>query len=227
MKADVVLGAGVAGLAAAHYLSRSSRQAVIVLEREERVGGLASTLDWEGCRIDLGPHRIYTLLPEIERFILDLLGDEVLRVRRQSSMFLRGRYLRYPVSFGEILKTLGFACAARIGLGYAGSLLSFWKRLSRSEESYADYISSRFGGYLYRLLFQDYAIKVWQEDPSNLSADMARVRLAAPSLWASARKPASPLARARSASFSTLGAGLDAFRRKWRRPSGTMAEAFD
>jgi len=200
MKADVVLGAGVAGLAAAHYLSRRSRQPVIVLERDERVGGLASTLDWEGCRIDLGPHRIYTLLPEIERFILDLLGDEVLRVKRQSSMFLRGRYLRYPVSFGEILKTLGLACAARIGLGYAGSLLGFWKRFSRSEESYAEYISSRFGGYLYRLLFQDYAIKVWQEDPSNLSADMARVRLAAPSLWASALEALRPTARHSDAS---------------------------
>lgn len=201
MKPDVVLGAGVAGLAATHYLSHRSRQPVIVLEREERVGGLAATLNWEGCRIDLGPHRIYTLLPEIERFILDLLGEEVLRVKRCSSMFLRSRYLRYPVSFGEILRTLGPACAARIGLGYFGGLPNSWRKPAGEEVSYAEYITSRFGGYLYRLLFRDYAIKVWQEDPNKLSADMARVRLAAPSLWASALEALRPTGKGAVSEF--------------------------
>ena len=186
MNPDVILGGGVAGLSAAYLLAQGSPRPVILLERNDSLGGLATTYSWEGCRIDLGPHRIFTILPGIERFVLDLLGDEVLRVKRQSSIHLKGRFIDYPVSFKEILSGLGPVCATRIGLSYAFSLLTSFKHFRSETPSYEDYISSRFGSYLYNLLFRDYAAKVWQEDPGNLSADMAKIRLAAPNLFASA-----------------------------------------
>jgi protoporphyrinogen oxidase len=185
---DIVLGGGVAGLSAACRLSRDSDRPVVVLEKNPWLGGLASTFEWEGCRLDLGPHRIYTVLPEIEKFILSILGSEVLRVRRQSSMRLSGRYLNYPVSFGEVFKALGPWVAARIPLSYLGARLTPWRYPEEQDQSYEDYISSRFGPYLYRLLFRDYAVKVWQDDPGDLSAQMAKIRLATPNLLASAKE---------------------------------------
>jgi len=195
MNPDVILGGGVAGLAAAHFLSQKSQRPLILLERSPYLGGLASTQTWEGCRVDLGPHRIYTVLPGIERFILDLLGDEVIRVKRRSSMHLRGKFIEYPVSFKEVLNNLGPWCATRIGLSYGWSLATHRIGISRERQSYAEHISSRFGRYLYNLLFKDYAVKIWQDNPDRLSADMAKIRLATPNLMASAMEAIRPTGR--------------------------------
>jgi len=192
MKPDVVLGGGVAGLAASRLLCQRSPRPVALLERDATPGGLASTLDWEGCRLDLGPHRIYTVLSGIERYILDLLGSDVLRVKRKSSMYLRGRFMEYPVGLGEVAAALGPWCAARIAQSYAWSLATFWKYSSADEQSYEEFISARFGRYLFDLLFRDYARKVWQEEPSDLSSQMARIRLASPSLLHSLRDALRP-----------------------------------
>jgi protoporphyrinogen/coproporphyrinogen III oxidase len=52
--ADVlVIGGGLAGLAAAYRLTKDDLRAV-VLEREEEPGGRARSEDWEGCTIELG-----------------------------------------------------------------------------------------------------------------------------------------------------------------------------
>jgi phytoene dehydrogenase-like protein len=53
-----VVGAGLAGLAAATYLARADR-AVVVLERSSHAGGRAITNDLGGYKRNLGPHALY------------------------------------------------------------------------------------------------------------------------------------------------------------------------
>lgn len=186
MKPDVIIGGGVAGLAAAQYLCENSSRSVVVLEAEDRLGGLASTFEWKGCRLDYGPHRIFTLLPGMRDYLLDILDHEVFPVKRRSSIHLMERYLNYPISLGEVMSALGPAAAFRIGLSYAVSLIRSPFQSPPEKQSYSDYIRSRFGDYLYRLLFEDYARKVWLEQPHLLSSDMAITRLSSPSLLATA-----------------------------------------
>ena len=45
----VIVGAGVAGLAAAHRLARAGAE-VIVLEASERIGGMVAPLEGPSCR---------------------------------------------------------------------------------------------------------------------------------------------------------------------------------
>lgn len=66
----VVVGAGVAGLAAAHHLQRQGHR-VQVLEAEPIPGGRARTVDWAGCRIELGA--VYLTGPY--RVLLDLVRE--------------------------------------------------------------------------------------------------------------------------------------------------------
>ncbi len=54
----IVVGGGLAGLAAAAYLGRAKRS-VIVLERSSHVGGRAVTQTQGGFRFNLGPHALY------------------------------------------------------------------------------------------------------------------------------------------------------------------------
>jgi phytoene dehydrogenase-like protein len=58
-EADViVVGGGLAGLAAATYLARGGR-AVTLFEQASAVGGRARTREAQGFRLNLGPHAVY------------------------------------------------------------------------------------------------------------------------------------------------------------------------
>ena len=63
-KSVVVVGGGLAGLSAAQRFSEAG-WSVTVLEQESYVGGLASSFTEDGYTFDLGPHRLYSNLDEL------------------------------------------------------------------------------------------------------------------------------------------------------------------
>lgn len=71
MSRVVVIGAGVAGLATAGLLARDGHE-VVVLERNDRVGGRAGTLEREGFRFDSGPS--WYLMPEVFDHFFRMMG---------------------------------------------------------------------------------------------------------------------------------------------------------
>src|SRR5690606_13382874 len=85
-----VIGAGPAGLTAAHLLARRGRP-VVVLEATDSLGGLARTAVREGNRFDLGGHRFFTKSAEVEALWDEVLGPEMLVRPRLSRIFWRGR----------------------------------------------------------------------------------------------------------------------------------------
>ncbi|MGW4381296.1 FAD-dependent oxidoreductase [Kitasatospora sp. NPDC004531] len=64
----IVVGAGVAGLAAAAALTARGLR-VQVLEATERVGGRTATRELDGFRLDLGGHLLNTACPELPRHL--------------------------------------------------------------------------------------------------------------------------------------------------------------
>lgn len=74
MTRTVIIGAGVAGLATAALLAREGHE-VIVLEKNDRVGGRSGTLTREGFRFDTGPS--WYLMPRVFEHFFELLGTSV------------------------------------------------------------------------------------------------------------------------------------------------------
>jgi len=170
----VVLGGGVAGLAAGHYLARAGH-AVTVVERAPVTGGLCGSFRSHGFTLDYGPHKLYSVLPGILDELKVLMGGELIEHRKKNRIRLLGRYMDYPLSLGNLLGLLGPVRAARLGLGYAGALAG--RFLGRREPaSYEEYILQRFGRGVYELVFEPLAWKVWG-DPRQLSAELARARI--------------------------------------------------
>ena len=71
MSRAIVIGGGIAGLATAGLLAREGYR-VTVLERNDRTGGRAGTLDREGFRFDTGPS--WYLMPGVFDHFFDLMG---------------------------------------------------------------------------------------------------------------------------------------------------------
>jgi protoporphyrinogen oxidase len=59
-KKAVIIGAGPAGLTAAYELLDKTDVVPVVLEARERTGGLSTTINYKGNRIDIGGHRFFS-----------------------------------------------------------------------------------------------------------------------------------------------------------------------
>ncbi|MFZ0041421.1 MAG: NAD(P)-binding protein, partial [Solirubrobacteraceae bacterium] len=74
----VVLGAGPAGLTAGYLLSKQGKP-VIVLESTDQVGGIARTQIQDGYRFDLGGHRFFTKVKEVDDLWHEIMKEEFLK----------------------------------------------------------------------------------------------------------------------------------------------------
>jgi protoporphyrinogen oxidase len=180
MTRPFILGAGVAGLTAAYTHQRRGQSNPVVAEKHPYPGGLAATMEWNDCRIDLGPHRLHTVLPRVKELTQDLVGDQLITSERTSQIFLNGKWLDYPPRPGEMLRKLGPGVGLRIALSALGakgkSLLG--KLKSKETHTYADYLEQRFGRYLRDLIFDPFTLKVYREEPEDLDDMIGRVRIA-------------------------------------------------
>ncbi len=212
MARSVILGAGVAGLTAAYTLERLGDPDPVVVERNSFPGGLASTMEWQGCRMDLGPHRIHTVYPHAKELIHALVGDELVVSRRRSQIFLQGKWLDYPPRLGEILAKLGLVTGLRIlGSAIPAKIRGMKGKLFRKPPvTYGEYLQNRFGVYLRDLVFDPFALKVYREDADDLDAMVARVRLASQGFFSVLWEALTGRSRSAVKSFlyPSLGMGL-------------------
>lgn len=180
-KSVVILGAGAAGLAAAwKILNASKNHSVTVLEQDNGPGGLAKTFEWNGFRLDLGPHRFHTEIAEIRDFMREFCEESMEWVDRRSRMLLNGRYVPYPVKPLPTLRALGPAESLRFLASAAGVLL---RPKPKPNASYEEYVRDYYGDMLYRKVFEPFARKVWGVEPSQLDGEVARVRLRGDNIW--------------------------------------------
>ena len=175
MSKVVVLGAGITGLAAAFELAKAGMQ-VDVVEGESTIGGLAKNAHYKGFTFDMGPHRIYSESPETMQFIKGLCGNELLTVKRISRMRIKGRYIQYPPKPKELLTRLPPSLGFKFISSYLGNKFTSKDKLP-DDSNYQGYLVRRFGKAMSDFFFLPYAKKVWGIPPTEISAEIAKLRL--------------------------------------------------
>jgi protoporphyrinogen oxidase len=168
----IVIGGGPAGLTAAYELAKAGIKP-IVLEMGARVGGIARTEVFDGYRMDIGGHRFFTKVPEVEAFWHEVLGDEFLVRPRLSRIYYNRKFIMYPLRFGDALSKLGVWQSFLVLLSYFRSKILPY----RHENTFEEWVSNRFGRRLYRIFFKTYTEKVWGIPCDQLSAQWAAQRI--------------------------------------------------
>jgi len=145
-----------------------------VVEASSVVGGIARTVERDGWRFDIGGHRFFTKVPEIDRLWREILPAEHWLTRpRQSRIHFDGKLFNYPLNVGNVLRNLGPVEAVRCLMSYV------WVRIRppRDQSHFEGWVAARFGWRLYRKFFETYTQKVWGIHPSEIEADWAAQRI--------------------------------------------------
>jgi protoporphyrinogen oxidase len=93
----LILGAGLCGMSAAYHLQEAGAGDLLILERDDRPGGLARTERHGEFAFDRSIHILYTDDEYVASWICDdLLRDNLVRQSRRSFCYSHGIYTEYP-----------------------------------------------------------------------------------------------------------------------------------
>jgi protoporphyrinogen oxidase len=154
-------------------MKRSDKFRPQLVEAGSLVGGIARTESYRGFRFDIGGHRFFTKVEEVEQMWHEVMGSDFITVPRSSRIYYRGKYYDYPLRLLNALTNIGVYEAARIMLSY----FKWQVRPSKVEDSFEQWVINRFGGRLYMHFFRSYTEKVWGIPPRQIRADWAAQRI--------------------------------------------------
>jgi protoporphyrinogen oxidase len=167
-----ILGSGPAGLGAGYRAALAGHE-VTILERGDRVGGLAGSFEVGGLRVDHGSHRLHpatnpALLAELDR----LLGGDLQTRPRHGRIYLEGRWIAFPLQAADLVHNLppGFALAAG-----RDALLSPLRR--PKDDTFAGLLRAGLGPTMCERFYFPYARKLWGLEPEEIDGEQARRRV--------------------------------------------------
>ena len=204
MKKVIIIGAGPAGLTAGYELLKENNgeYEVIILEADNRIGGISKTVNVDGNRMDLGGHRFFSKDEEVMNFWKELMplqgensfddkklerqkplvvggpnpetDDRVMLVRdRVSRIYYLKKFFDYPISLKlETFTNMGLVRTIKAGFSYLKCIF-----VKKPEDSLENFYINRFGKVLYSMFFEKYTEKLWGRHPSQISADWGAQRV--------------------------------------------------
>jgi len=156
MKETIILGGGLAGLSAAYYLGGD----ILVLEGEERPGGLCRSFSRDGFTYDIGGHILFSKDRDLLDEIIGWLGDNIAKKRRNNQILYRDRYVKYPFENG---------LAALERQDIYECLISFLNRPDLIPVNLEEWCYARFGKGIAEKYLIPYNRKIWKRDLKELS----------------------------------------------------------
>ncbi len=148
-----IVGGGISGLAAAHYLKVRAVETVVI-DGAERLGGLLQTDRIEGCIVEGGADSWLAAKPWARELAVELgLGQDVIGsndAARGVRVLRRGKLVPYPHDMQLVVpKRLSTVWRSPLfGLGTKLRMSADWVRFSKSpggDRSVAAFIRSHFG----------------------------------------------------------------------------------
>lgn len=170
-----VLGAGLAGLAAAQRC-RQLDVPVEVYEKNAHLGGHASSMQVEGFTFDEGPHVSFTKNPTIKDLFANAIGGQYREFASIVSNYWRGHWVRHPaqVNLFGLPTELVQRC-----------LVDFVKAYFAEEgppDNYEQWLYRQFGKTFSEEFPFRYTRKYWTVEPREMSTEWVGPRMYKPKL---------------------------------------------
>ena len=168
-KKVVILEGGIGRSCCSHELSKKNFD-VTIIEKWEDLGGLARTIKKGKFSFDTGPHRWYTKSNMVNDWMLQLLGDGVIRVPRLTRIYFDKKFFYYPIKLKNAIGGIGPLRATHSVLDYLIARMKgrlFRPKLVTMEDGYV----SQFGHTLFETFLRRYSEKLWGVTCDQISVD--------------------------------------------------------
>ncbi len=170
-----IIGAGPAGCAAAARLVHAGTR-VTLYEKHDRAGGLSRTLERNGARYDIGPHRFFTRAPRVMQFWQDEGKDILQSVPRCTRILYGSHRVDYPLSPVNAACALGFGKSTAAAFSYAAMRTKLLFH-SPPNTSFEEWVIHAFGRVMYECFFKTYTEKIWGIPCSEIDVRWAAQRI--------------------------------------------------
>lgn len=171
----VIIGSGPTGLGAAYRLKELGITDFVILEKENYVGGLATSfVDDKGFTWDIGGHVQFSHYKYFDDLMKKALGEEGwLTHQRESWVWIKNNFVPYP--FQNNIKYLPKETMWQCLEG----LIKLYKNpVSKKPANFREWILSTFGEGLAEVFMFPYNFKVWAFPPEQMNANWVGERVA-------------------------------------------------
>jgi protoporphyrinogen oxidase len=162
-----ILGGGLTGVTLARLLKEKGEEAV-VLEKEPKIGGLCKTELRNGFTFDCGgSHIIFSRDTGVLSFMLDVLGENRGYRNRNTKIFYKGRYVKYPFENGlaDLPKEDLYFCISE----YIRNLVAVEKGEVSEPRNFKEWIYYTFGKGIAECYLVPYNEKIWNYPTDRMS----------------------------------------------------------
>jgi len=160
-----VVGAGPSGLTIAYNLLKA-KKSVVLIERDNRVGGLAKSHNFAGNIFDTGPKRFHTDDPIVLDFIQEVTNGHINKISRSTKVYYLDKYFEWPLQSKDLFKM-------PIGTSLKCALDLLKNRTVTDKASFHQLINSKYGETLYESFFKPYTKKFLRWDVEDIHSDWA------------------------------------------------------
>ena len=175
-----ILGAGPAGVAAAHALAKDRDIDVKVMERGSQVGGNSSSFKIDDIWCDFGSHRFHPVAdPNVLADVKDILGDDLLLRPRHGRIRLGGRWIHFPLKPADAMIKLPKSFAASLMLD---SIVGKFKKPREGKKTFETVLYDGLGKTISENFYFPYVKKLWGLEPEKLAVKLAERRVSGSSV---------------------------------------------
>ncbi len=165
MKA-IILGAGISGVALAHYLQKNKKiKEIILIEKNSEPGGLLRSFTYKKIAYDVGPHIIFSKHKKILNKNIKMLKENVATLKRSNKIIYKNNYIKYPFE-NELYKL------PKEELKYCLNTFLNNPFENFQHSNMIQFFYKIFGEGITRTYLEPYNRKIWKFDPSFMDTQM-------------------------------------------------------
>ncbi|MCX7943497.1 MAG: NAD(P)-binding protein [Deltaproteobacteria bacterium] len=170
----LIIGAGPSGLSTSYFLQIPK---IVIIEKEDRAGGLMKTDYYEDSYFDKTGHLLHLRTDELRRIIENELNVPLRRIKRNSKIFSRDTFIEYPfqVNLYGLPKEVVATCLKNF-------IHAKIKKRKKRYKSFKDFIYGEFGEGIANEFLIPYNTKIWTLNPDDMSAGFCEKYIPVPDI---------------------------------------------